>query len=348
MNTREKAIKKEDHNQENSQGQDQESKEKLVFLGGLPLTLTRSELLSYLEQFGLVEKLILPFNPETGLLKGHGKAIFTSKQGRDNVLFQKNHTLNGVNFGITPWIEPAHYFLVKNQESRRKLFVKHKSKHKEADLVNYFEQFGQVVRFDMRKNHNTNKTRNFAFVYFSDEAAVAKVLALESHMVQDLPLECRPCEPSLKEIEQQVTAINHIRAKNPQALALLEESLSTLSQNMKPSNHEIQTKSKIKKSIHDKPVKNRRSNPIGNSFRNKASKDDPPRLSSFNKKGMTKKAPLSLDPNPNDDSIKPTSALYSASKRELIASSHLKESQVLFRLATPKAVLRSFSLYTQF
>lgn len=326
---------------------DQASKEKLVFLGGLPLTLTRSDMSSYLEQFGPVERLILPVNLDTGLLKGHGKAVFATKKGRDHAIAQKQHVLKGVPFGITPWVDPAHYYTMKNEESKRKVFVKHKSKHQEADLLRYFRQFGVVTRLDLRKNHHNNKPRNFGYVYFQDSESAAALLALQRHQVQGLSLECRPCVPSEREIEQQETALYHIQLRDQLALSAHDPCHNRpRPQNMQRDTFDTGPPSKQTSKLSGAGIRsaqNRTSKIFGTCHKNGHShqyEHSTPLLDSKKGKPQRHSAASRRFLAGDEEHIKPTSTRYSAAKLSLIASSHLLEHRVLFRISLPKMTFR--------
>ena len=329
-----------------SKSPEEDEKDRLVFLGGLPLTVGRRDIFEYLSKFGIIDRLILPINTDSGLLKGHGKVIFIDKEGRDAALAAKQHTIKGVKFGITPWIEPTQYFKQRVEDSKRKLFVKHKTRHTEEELTHYFRQFGEVTRIDMRKNPTTNKSRNFCYVYFADERAVARALEVAGHTVRDMPLVCLPCIPSAKEMEQERTALEHLKRKqSPRDYHFdLEETSPQVSyhQNMHRSKEIAETRlGSIAEDFAPFALEGQLPG-FGNTF--PSLPEDFPHEGGHrvrNPKSSNRKKVMCMSREvrrnvPKDDYIKPTSSKYPRQKVMLIHSSHLSDFHVQFRICLPR------------
>src|SRR3990167_7163393 len=172
--------------------------DRLVFLGGLPLNASREEVQEYLEQFGPIDKLILPKDLSTKKIKGYGKALFIDKSGALRALAMSCHEIRGMKFGVSPWIDPTCYNQIKNEMAQRKVYVKHRPQHTKEALLAYFEQFGHVEAIDMRLSFSSNKSRNFCYVLFESEQVAHRVVSRRNHNLLGSPLVCQMCIPQTK------------------------------------------------------------------------------------------------------------------------------------------------------
>ena len=62
------------------------AKEKIIFIGGIPLSNTLDYLKAYLSTFDKVEKIRIPRKKDTGELKGYAKAVLATKEGVDLIM----------------------------------------------------------------------------------------------------------------------------------------------------------------------------------------------------------------------------------------------------------------------
>ena len=172
--------------------------DRLVFLGGLPLNATREEVQEYLEQFGPLDKLILPKDVSTKKIKGYGKALFIDRAGALRALATSCHEIRGMKFGVSPWIDPTCYNQIKTEMAQRKVYVKHRPQHSKEALLAYFEQFGHVEAIDMRLSFSSNKSRNFCYVLFESDDVAHQVVTRRCHNLLGMPLVCQMCIPQTK------------------------------------------------------------------------------------------------------------------------------------------------------
>lgn len=166
-----------------------------VFLGELPETTNRSELLQTLSNFGKVQKLVLPKEPKTKRLKGHGKAVYLDPQGAKAALEAGEGTVSGVRFEIKGWVDPITYIQQRDMKAHRKVYVKHKSVHTEKILIDYFQKFGPIEDIDMRFNFNSNRSRNFCYIVFKYQKS-ARAAASFMHELMGQVMLCEMCRPS--------------------------------------------------------------------------------------------------------------------------------------------------------
>lgn len=166
-----------------------------VFLGGLPPSICKTDLMSYLTLFGKVHKLVLPKEPKTKKLKGHGKVIFNEPVSAARALEDTQHAIGESSFEIRQWVDPLTYIQQRDMKAGRKVYVKHKSVHTREVLLDYFGQFGSIEEVDMRFNFNSNRSRNFCYIIFEEESA-AEVAANQQHEIVGLIVICEMCRPA--------------------------------------------------------------------------------------------------------------------------------------------------------
>lgn len=166
-----------------------------VFLGELPLATNRNELLETLSIFGNVHKLVLPKEPKTKKLKGHGKAVYFDPEGARAALAAKVAMVGGQRFEIKEWVDPLTYIHQRDMKAHRKVYVKHKSVHTKEILLHYFQQFGAIEEIDMRFNFNSNRSRNFCYIIFRNHSS-ALMAASGSHELMGQIVLCEMCRPT--------------------------------------------------------------------------------------------------------------------------------------------------------
>ena len=157
--------------------QSSSNKPPYVFIGGIPLTSTRTEILSFLEKFDRVAILGIPTEKKTHKLKGYAKAQLQTIEGLDRLLAEKNPAIRGLAVGVKVWTNKAEYLQSKDETSNRKIFVRHHPKLAESQLFEFFARFGAVDLFDFKVCPKTGKPRNFTYiVYKTAESASLAVL----------------------------------------------------------------------------------------------------------------------------------------------------------------------------
>ena len=140
-----------------------------VFLGGIPLNSTKHEVLSYLEQFDIIQKLEMPKDKYLKTLKGYAKAVFQTTEGVDRLLAQPCHFLRNLQLSVKKWTNKTDYLSQKDQISKRKLFVRYHPNYHSSALLDHFEIFGTVENLDMKTDPKTNNQRFIAYVTYSSE-----------------------------------------------------------------------------------------------------------------------------------------------------------------------------------
>ena len=69
----------------------------------------------------------------------------------------------------------------------------------EADIAQYFETWGKVIRVDIKKDYNSNESRGFGFVTMATPAEFKKVMEhSEPHRIKDQELIIKEAKESLR------------------------------------------------------------------------------------------------------------------------------------------------------
>lgn len=145
-----------------------------VFLGGIPIDSTKNEVLAYLEQFDCVQKLDIPKDKSTKILKGYAKAVLKTSEGVDRLLAQPFHFLKKLQVSVKRWTNKKDYLRQKDKVSRRKLFVRFHPIYDCEGLLEHFSCFGTIENLDTKTDPLTNLDRFIAYVTFSTEEEAAK------------------------------------------------------------------------------------------------------------------------------------------------------------------------------
>ena len=138
-----------------------------VFIGGIPLTSSRAEILSFLEKFDRVAILEIPTEKKTHKLKGYAKAQLQTIEGLDRLLAEKNPTIRGLAVGVKVWTNKSEYLQSKDETSNRKIFIRHHLKLTESQILEFFSEFGAIDLFDFKVCPKTGKPRNFTYIVYS-------------------------------------------------------------------------------------------------------------------------------------------------------------------------------------
>lgn len=146
--------------------------ERKLFVGGLGWQTSETELRTYFEKFGTLERVTLKKDNYTGESRGFGFVVFADLASVEAVLAEENHTINGKKIGprkANPKPKP---------EPIVKVFIGGLDPEvPESDIRAHFEMFGTIVEIDLPFDKTKNQRRGFAFVKFESEDIVNTVIA---------------------------------------------------------------------------------------------------------------------------------------------------------------------------
>ena len=163
-----------------------------VFLGGIPLVSTKKMLVDYLSKFDIVEKIEMPRYSDSNVLKGYAKAIVASSMGVQRLISSNPHFIGGLEIGILRWQDTNSYLRKKNNESKRKVYLRIPFNFNEDLLYNYFIKFGNIDNIDLKTQPITNKRRDFCYITFVDSFTAKEVIDRNPHRVRGHQIFCEP------------------------------------------------------------------------------------------------------------------------------------------------------------
>lgn len=150
----------------------------VIFLGGIPKQVTRSELLYYLESFGKLNYFSMPYFKHPDNHKGFAKVYYSRQEAAAEVLRLENHKVMGLPIAVLPWVGKKKFISKKEKPSSCKLFLKFKRSVSEAELMKYFTTFGSVEKLEIKMNYKTHEPRDFGFIQFYDPSCSTAVMEL--------------------------------------------------------------------------------------------------------------------------------------------------------------------------
>jgi RNA recognition motif-containing protein len=149
----------------------------MIFVGGIPQIVRRTEAMLYAEQFGRLLHFDMPVKKTTALHHSFCKLVFERPSDAETFLsYADGHYLGDTLVGASRWVERDQHVSLKEVPTENKLFFKFKTAVTTDQLSKYFGRFGIVEQVEIKQNHVTQQKRDFGFVYFADSSAAQAVL----------------------------------------------------------------------------------------------------------------------------------------------------------------------------
>jgi len=140
-----------------------------VFVGGIPLNVTKDELVLFFEKFGKVSSIVIPKNKKTGKSKGYALINFFFEKEMKKVLEMKELELKGKKITVRKALNRKNASKETRELQKRKIFVQGlDSLTTEKELFNFFSLFGEIDRVLMGKvnsKNNKKKSQNNRVAY---------------------------------------------------------------------------------------------------------------------------------------------------------------------------------------
>lgn len=73
-----------------------------LFVGNLPWTISTKELQSYFSKYGHIQSSNVIYDKTTGLSRGYGFVVFSTRDGYGNATSKSYHTLEGRVLDVQP------------------------------------------------------------------------------------------------------------------------------------------------------------------------------------------------------------------------------------------------------
>lgn len=175
-----------------------ENLETAIFIGGIPLTSSRKQILDFLQKFDPVKSLHLPRDRASGKLKGYAKAVLTSQTGVDTLLnCTEPHRIDHLTVGVSRWKNQRDYIMLKDQHVNSKVYVKFPSSVSREDLFTYFNgKFGLVRDIDIKTDPFTKRLRDFCYISFEEEQSARLAVSQGPHTISGYQIRCEMSTPA--------------------------------------------------------------------------------------------------------------------------------------------------------
>ncbi|PNH12873.1 RNA-binding protein Musashi 2 [Tetrabaena socialis] len=164
-----------------------------LFLGGLSWDTTEEKLKEYFSKYGEVQDVVVMKDRLTRRPRGFGFITFADPAAAQAACAEQ-HNIDGRQIDAKPSVPHGEGG---QQPRSKKIFVGGLAPETDdAQLKEYFDQFGPVSEALVMVDHNSGRSRGFGFVTFGDEAAVEKVFtAGQMHELGGKQVEVKSATP---------------------------------------------------------------------------------------------------------------------------------------------------------
>jgi len=167
-----------------------------VFVGGLSPDTKMEHLREYFSNFGAVENVTVKYD-KSGRSKGFGFVLFEDAETPNKVYSQDVHIIQGKRVDT----KSAHR---RDQALARKVFVGGLDPEvTDAELQEYFSQFGTIAQIEAPIDKTKQKRRPFCFILFEEEQSAEEVLKQPRHTLAGKPIDCKHANPKNLDNNQQ-------------------------------------------------------------------------------------------------------------------------------------------------
>lgn len=176
----------------------QEIETSQVFIGGLSVHVTETELHEYLNRFAPLSFCEI-VKDSKGHSKGYGFAEFSTAEVAQKAV-GKSHILQHKVFEVRLYVDPSQNLAILKQIAKRKVFLSGLKSLTEKDIIEYFSKFGAVEDVTLNRHHETQNLRGFGFIMFvkpRDAQTVLQANASNPHVVDGVPI--RVAEAMIKQ-----------------------------------------------------------------------------------------------------------------------------------------------------
>merc|ERR1711935_328832 len=138
-------------------------------IGGIKPHLTKAHLTKHFKKFGDIVSIFLKADPQTKLNKGFAFLVYKDASSVEKVLSQPQ-IIAGREVECRLSMQLSNNSFVKKEVAKSRLFVRCLSPDQtSADLVDYFEQFGQVKHAYIIMEPMSQISKCFGYVHFEDK-----------------------------------------------------------------------------------------------------------------------------------------------------------------------------------
>uniref|UniRef100_A0A1J3CBD6 Heterogeneous nuclear ribonucleoprotein 1 n=1 Tax=Noccaea caerulescens TaxID=107243 RepID=A0A1J3CBD6_NOCCA len=178
-----------------------------VFIGGISWETSEDRLRDYFQNYGEVSQVVIIKDRFTGRARGFGFIVFLDSNVAKRVVMQK-HLIDGKSVEAKKAVPRDDHMMILNKSNSsrqgspgpaantRKIFVGGlASSVTDAELKNYFSQFGKVMDHVVMYDHKTQRPRGFGFITYDSDDAVDRVLQRTFHELDGKVVEVKMAVP---------------------------------------------------------------------------------------------------------------------------------------------------------
>jgi len=162
-----------------------------LFIGGLTIETTETEILNHFSKFGFVFDILIIRNRESHISKGYGFISCNNINTYQRIL-SADHVIDGrvidCHDSFKKTEEPQKF----KENANKKIFVGGISlETTDQDLADYFGQFGPIRQAYVIKDPVTKRSKKFGFAIMKKQESVEKVLNCSTHILRGIVVSCK-------------------------------------------------------------------------------------------------------------------------------------------------------------
>lgn len=166
---------------------------KKVYVGSIPGNLSEETLTAYFQQFVGTCTFALNKNPHR-MTKNNGFGFLTVSTSEELVkILQVDHYLQGRRLKCEEYLIGDQLHAARDSLKKRRIFIRNLKKNFiDADLQNFFGQFGELESAYVVKVHSTGRKRSFGYITFKSEVPAVRLLKQGSVIINGVELFIHP------------------------------------------------------------------------------------------------------------------------------------------------------------
>ncbi|KAL3310476.1 hypothetical protein Ciccas_010958 [Cichlidogyrus casuarinus] len=162
-----------------------------LFIGGITHDTTEKDLREYYGQFGDLVDAVVMVHKGTNRSRGFGFVTFSDPSMVDQAQSARPHRIKDRVVEAKRATPREESGAPNSHDTTKKLFVGGLKKEiTEAQLKEYFGQYGTIEKVDIIKNSNGD-LRGFAFISYEDYDSVDKAVLMRPHTIGGFKLDCK-------------------------------------------------------------------------------------------------------------------------------------------------------------
>ena len=158
-----------------------------LFIGGLSWETRDEDIRDYFERFGAVESADVKLDPMTGKSRCFAFVVFENADAVEKVMAESEHAINSKKVDVK-----------RARAKPGKIFVGGlKPEMSDDEIRRHFEQYGNVIEFEMPFDKAKNRRKGFGFVTFEREETMKDLLKLRRLTIGEHEVDLRKATPRI-------------------------------------------------------------------------------------------------------------------------------------------------------